>query len=635
MTTKLPWLLAAGLFAQQGLPPRDPGAPAPMRPIPVGTASISGTVTTADGGRPVRDATVRINGAAMVPESALTSLTAEPPGLGRGSGPAGMSLSVNRTVATDASGHFAFPKLPAGHFTLSVTKNNYLTTNFGQKRPGGPGTTIIVTDGQAFAANATLIRGGVISGTVFGADGEPMPRVQVGAWRYQISSTGRRFLQNQGASTDDRGMYRLANLQPGDYLVGATPNGFDQQMAARMNPGASAVEQAIATAPVRPPTAPGLPATVMVAMPEQPGGFASSIANDNAGYLPTFFPGTPARASAQVIHIAGGDERAATDFTVQLVEAGSINVTLTSPLKPGLAVRASLISSDPDFDNNSSMSYSDPFGKLTLRAVPPGSYTVMVQTALSPQMNRGASPNGPPPQLADEDKMWGSAVVSVASGMPASVSVSLRPGRSIGGIVVFDTTRPMDAAMRSRMSVILNPAPGSAMMYFGPPPQALIEPDGRFTINGVSPGKFSLRVNSIAMRSSVVGGVDTLDTPIDFQATDDITDAVLTVTDKITELSGLLTESAGKPGIDYTIIAVTTDEKFWTPNSRRIALSRTGADGKYMFRSLPAGDYYVTVMTDPENGIQYDPEFLRSLAGAATRVHVNADAKTTQDLRIK
>jgi len=96
------------------------------------------------------------------------------------------------------------------------------------------------------------------------------------------------------------------------------------------------------------------------------------------------------------------------------------------------------------------------------------------------------------------------------------------------------------------------------------------------------------------MKSSMVGGVDTLDSPLEFAATEDIGDAVLTLTDKFNELSGVVTESSGKPGMDYTIIAATTDERFWTANSRRIATSRTSADGKYVLR-LPPGDYNVRV----------------------------------------
>ena len=132
----------------------------------------------------------------------------------------------------------------------------------------------------------------------------------------------------------------------------------------------------------------------------------------------------------------------------------------------------------------------------------------------------------------------------------------------------------------------------------------------------------------------MVNGEDTLDFPLDFTGEQDISDAVLTVTDKSTELSGLLSDSVGKPGSDYTIVLAASDERFWTPSSRRVVTSHTGADGRYMFRNVPPGAYLLAAVTDLESGAQYDPEFLRSLNGASLRVTLSEGGKLTQDLRI-
>ncbi len=65
----------------------------------------------------------------------------------------------------------------------------------------------------------------VISGMVTDADGEPVPNVQVRLLRYAFAQ-GRLALTNttQGNS-DDRGMFRLSNLQPGRYYLSASPAG--------------------------------------------------------------------------------------------------------------------------------------------------------------------------------------------------------------------------------------------------------------------------------------------------------------------------------------------------------------------------------------------------------------------------
>ena len=78
------------------------------------------------------------------------------------------------------------------------------------------------TDRQ-FAANLQLPRGSVITGTVVDEYGEPTPGTQVRVMRYVVQA-GRRTLQQTGSgATDDRGIYRVYGLQPGEYIVSAVP----------------------------------------------------------------------------------------------------------------------------------------------------------------------------------------------------------------------------------------------------------------------------------------------------------------------------------------------------------------------------------------------------------------------------
>ena len=71
--------------------------------------------------------------------------------------------------------------MPAGNFTIavSVSQNQYLSTNYGQRRPNGPGRTIPLADGQQMTMKIPLLRPATITGTVFGPDGEPQRNVQI------------------------------------------------------------------------------------------------------------------------------------------------------------------------------------------------------------------------------------------------------------------------------------------------------------------------------------------------------------------------------------------------------------------------------------------------------------------------
>ena len=166
-------------------------------------------------------------------------------------------------------------------------------------------------------------------------------------------------------------------------------------------------------------------------------------------------------------------------------------------------------------------------------------------------------------------------------------------------------------------------------------PDAQVRPDGRFTLTGVLPGRYTLALSGAHLKSAVAGGQETLDFPLDFTGDRDITDAVLTVSDSLSELSGTLTDPAGKPASDVTILVIASDARLCGPGSRRIFLSEPEPDGKYSITGLPAGAYIVAVVADLEPGAQYDPEFLRLIRTVGVAVTIADGAKVTQNLRVK
>jgi hypothetical protein len=553
--------------------------------------------------------------------------------MGIGTGPGGMSFS--RTVLTDAQGNFTFAKLPAGQFTLSATRNQFLATSYGQLRPNGQGTAIQLADGQQMRANLRLARGGVITGMVLGPDGDPQPYAQIRALRYVMTNGIKRLQQMGGSSTDDRGMYRMSGLQPGEYIIGAVPN-TGEYMSERMMADSAAVEEAIMSGTVQPPAAPGMPPTVTVQVSPPPTGPIEGP----PGFLATYYPGTLTVAQATAITVAPDEERAGVDIQVIPVQSATIQGTVITPLAQGVAVQLSLLSEDPMSVSISPMSArAGAEGKFTFRNIAPGRYTVLAQTVAAPpavtMFNGVPSPPTPAPQrlLEATERLWGRTDVSIDGPTPVGVSVSLQPGRSISGSVQFDMQRPPDL-VRNRLTVTLANAPSLQQINFGALPQGQIGADGRFTITGVIPGRYILRAGGGIMKSSIVGGQDTLDFPLEFTGERDINDAILTVTDRFSELSGVLSDAAGKPAVDYVIVVAPADPRFWLPGARRVMMTRPDTGGRYAFRSLPPGDYMIAAVTDLDQGSQYDPEFLKVLAGGSVRVSVAEGARVAQDLRV-
>jgi hypothetical protein len=657
-------LVFAGTLTATPQVARDPTLPQPQtseRRIPIGSATLSGTVSTADG-RAIAGARVSVSG--QVPQNMTASsgsagpgaapvrggavppsvtiqtgrsvsvgpVTGGVPGPGGVAGSSATPANLSRIVLTDATGQFSFPRMPAGQFTVSISHSQYLALNYGQRRSGGPGAYIPLTDGQQLALKITMLKGAVISGTIFSADGAPQPNAQIRGWRYMMVNGVKRLQSTGYATADDRGMYRMFGLQPGDYLISATPS-FNNDIANRSAAQYDQIEQAIASGQVIPPVTAGLTPTVSVTVTnlQQPVDYVPP-----PGYLPTFAPSSPAPSAASAVTVAANEERTGVDVFVRLTQASVVQGEVSTPVDPGVNVQLMLVNDDPleAFDTNGNQ--TDAKGKFIFRGVRPGKYTVLAQTVPQPPAYTQGQPQQTPTPLTDAQKMWGRASVTVSGEPTIDVSIALKPTRSISGAVVFEMARPPDLT-RVRMSVALTPAVDStSQAYFGAFPQGQVGPDGRFTITGVVPGRYSLRLNGVGLlKSATVGAQDTLDFPLQFTGENDVTGAMLTATDVISELGGTLTDAAGKPASDYFIIVATTDNRYWTPGSRRILTARPGPDGRYTLRALPPGSYYLGAVTDFEQGTQFDPEFLRALAGSAVTVTVMDGGKVQQDLRVK
>ncbi len=586
-----------------------------QRPPLVGKSSISGVIV-GENGQPIKGARVNLSG-----------------------GPLG------RTTTSDAMGAFTFEKLPEGRYAVTASRSRFLAGSYGQKRPERSGTPLQLADGEQLKnLSITLFSAGVITGNVYNEDGEPVQGAQVRAYRYIMASGVRRLQNANTAQSDDRGAYRIFGLTPGDYIVTATSNQSDNgnSLTAEM---AAAIERASQT------------------------GVNLNITSVNSGsvtlsngqtieapapvtYAPTYYPGSPSLSSAVTIPVRGGEERSGIDVSMQKVQTATVSGQVTSsagPLPQNIMV--SLQPADETQQNASLPSARvGPDGRFSMRAVPPGQYIVMARATTTvraevPLAAAGIGAGNPLAvqgvqtiQTTQSTTVTGRASVSV-DGQPLSgVLINLDPGRVLTGRVSFEGAVPPDLT-RARVQVTLQQQQAPNGQFMPNPSPADVAPDGTFKIVGISPGRYSLRVSNTptgwSMRSSIVAGRDSLDFPFEVDS-EDIVGAAITMTPPgpPVELSGMMTDAQGKPVSDYTILVFSADQRFWTPNSRRIFTQRPGTDGKYNLRGLQPGDYHIAALSDVEPGAQFDPELLKTLIVTSTRVTLGEGAKLTQDLRI-
>jgi protocatechuate 3,4-dioxygenase beta subunit len=626
---------------------------------PLGQGTISGTVVS-DSGAPVRRARVTLSGAEL-----------------RGA----------RASVTDDAGAFEFVALPAGRFTMTASKPGYVNNAYGAKRPGRPGTPIQLADGQKIEnATISLPRGSVITGVVIDENGEPSPGTQVRVMRYVLRA-GERAVQQAGTdTTDDRGIYRVYGLQPGDYMVSAVPRNLS--LGALRESIAAEVEALLAQAGAAGGAgggrgaARGLGGAAGFPAAGARGGQAQALVERAAAlqqqlqqqadqeqavaYAPVYYPGTASPSGAQTVTIGIGDERGGVDFRLQLVPTARVTGVILSPtgsLPAGTQVM--LVPKDrgglaalPGVGNSAARVGGD--GRFTFQNVTPGEYSLQARAAIreapanateqevtaAPQGRGGRGGRGALGPITQV--LWAQTDLSIAGANPPDVSLTLQPGLTITGRIEFQGGQGDPA--RVRVNLIQR---GQQTLEFGGATPSQVDANGRFTITGVAPGRYAIAANANAgggrgggqqpastdttqwvLQSVMVNGTDSLDFPFEVTPGQEIGGVVVTFGTTTQELSGVIQDPTGKPTPDYTIVLFAADTRFWTPQSRRISASRPDTNGRFRMANIPPGDYRLTAIVDAEPGEWYDPAFLSQLVGASIPVSIREGEKKVQDIRV-
>src|SRR5262245_24776584 len=131
----------------------------------------------------------------------------------------GARSGVPRTTATDENGKFRFSDLNQNEYAISVADfGGYVRTPPSEAERQRPRYYRIGDD-----VTVTMTRGGVITGRVTNANGEPVIAVAVTAVRVRDAegAPARGGYPSRPRFTNDRGVYRIYGLTPGTYVVAA------------------------------------------------------------------------------------------------------------------------------------------------------------------------------------------------------------------------------------------------------------------------------------------------------------------------------------------------------------------------------------------------------------------------------
>ncbi|HJT88476.1 MAG TPA: carboxypeptidase regulatory-like domain-containing protein [Bryobacteraceae bacterium] len=421
---RLPFLL---LLAAAGATPQTT-AVAPFRgapPVQTGNASLEGVVTNAITGEPVKGAMVSLSGIAGL------------------------------EAATDASGRFAFRRLPAGRYVVQANSPRYPKDPLALE--GGWQTQVTLSgDENKTGVGLSLTPGGSVRGHVFDETGNPMANCFVSPMQLRDGGRGRTLQTTGYAQSDDDGEYQLANLAPGRYyLMARCPEAIPLPHA--LIPRAAARDLPV------------------------------------LAYAPQFYPGVADQAQASRVEVAAGAAIAGADFQVAPATTFSVRGRVSPVPDAPLQIWLDSRESPPPAWQRRGAVVDRATGEFRFPNVPPGSYELF---AFSP------SPVHP---------WYGKMPVEVSTTPPEPVRLTLSPAMSIAGTLSLDEdaqTAPQAAPQTPVNSLRVTLVPVDTQGQVGPSPSATVDSDGgSFLLEGVLPGRWRIEIQgpNAYLKSATVG----------------------------------------------------------------------------------------------------------------------------------
>jgi hypothetical protein len=575
-----------------------------------------------------------------------------------------------QAVIVDGDGKFAFRGLPAGQYRLNVTRDGYVSSEYGQRGPNGSGVAITLAAQQhATDIRIGLTSTGAIGGRIVNRYGEPVGNANVQALRYTYQD-GRRVLNTvQTVRTNDRGEYRLFWMTPGQYIVSAQPTEqlsvdaggvlFLQGPRGGGGPGGilgpggpqlgvGGVTQITITGArgggdFPGPGGPAGPGALPPPPPPPP------IPADNPEtYLPVYFPGTTDVAAATPIDLRSGGNIDGVNLTVVDVKPVRIRGQVMSGGRPAASAQVSFYQrSNPNGNLTVRGATASDTGTFEFRNVAPGSYeiaatmnapgpaVVLLGTPLAASAGltaanigggRGGRNSGQPVQGAR-------VPVDVNSSDVDGISLVLENGFNLSGRTTVEGAVSNDVlSTLNGMRIQLQSDPAIPPLAVAP---AFTETDGTFSITGVTAGTYRLTIaglpRNMYVKTARFVGEDVYNNGLRIEGDPrGQLEVVLGATPGSVDATAVDEKQMPEAGVTVALVPDPSQVK-------RIDMYRNAtsdASGKIHWDGLVPGDYKIFAWEDIENGAWADPEFMRNYEGRGTSVHIDERGRATVTVKV-
>jgi hypothetical protein len=451
---------------------------------------------------------------------------------------------------TDADGRFLLTNIAPGRYQIMPVAPAYVVAGLGTNHPPGRPLTLVAGE-EVKDIDFQMEPGGVITGRVTDADGNPVVAEPVVTMPVEEKPGGPRFNSDQrDLMTDDRGVYRLFGLPPGRYRV-------------------------------------------WVGRADDSGAVTYGRRRI---FRRTFYPDATEQAQARIVEVKSGIEATDVDITVgralktYKVSGRFVTADTNQPVA-GIPVGYGTL--DARGRRTGGYGYgttTNARGEFQTDGLAPGHYAVYATNTFGPQ---------------EATEFYSEPVFfEVTDADVSGLLVKLKRGATVSGVVTIEGVPDRAAAAQMLSAVRIYPwveslqASRQQGVTSGPTRPVSVNPDGTFSLTGLTPGKLRLSTMNESLKgltttrvelngANVLGGFDINEGAQVAGVRIVMTYGTATIVGQTSYVNGVL--PAGARVMAFARLVSSTQGTTVSHSAE--------VDGRGFFRieGMPAGEYEVTL----------------------------------------